>query len=336
MSDPESHDPYVDSDGGLERNSSDEDSGGERERLPHHNDRVPNLDVYAFDPTDSEGPTIRPCGGTIPRLIDPRLINRKTMFGPIVVTLEDKIYVLATKPYSGNEEDNDNQPPLFKVFDPLHQSFKKLPYPPYYDSNSSSLYGYCAWGHKLVIDTDQSDLYLFDTHKETWENWPNKKEDKWNDEVDYRNYVFDAVVDFEGFLIGVVNRELAVYQLDLNGIPKLYRDLHELQGIFCPFLLVSKCLVGKCDGGRMWLVYSGKDLMDFRYTRVAVFRVSISEDLAGNRALSAELEAAEFYAFQCSNERVSSAFSMCHHSNNRDIEEKNLCGEIIAHDHPRG
>lgn len=84
----------------------------------------------------------------------------------------------------------------------------------------------------------------------------------------------------------------------------------------------------------MWLVYSGKDLMEFWYTRVAVFRVSICENLAGNQLLSAQLEAAEFYSFESFSAELSSAFSICHHSNNRDIGEEKLCGTIIAHDHP--
>ncbi|KAM1341273.1 hypothetical protein ACFX15_005496 [Malus domestica] len=45
----------------------------------------------------------------------------------------------------------------------------------------------------------------------------------------------------------------------------------------------------------MWFVYDGKAADDsVPYTRVAVFRVSISNDSGGNSILSASLEAAEF------------------------------------------
>ncbi|KAL6195208.1 hypothetical protein ACLB2K_030828 [Fragaria x ananassa] len=89
--------------------------------------------------------------------------------------------------------------------------------------------------------------------------------------------------------------------------------------------------MGKCDGGRMWLVYLGKDVMESWYTRVAVFRVSVSNDSAGNPIISADLEAAGFFQFHSGFvDCISSAFTLCHQPNG-DEDNMNLCGTIIGH-----
>ncbi|KAL6187728.1 hypothetical protein ACLB2K_039123 [Fragaria x ananassa] len=177
-----------DDDSGDGEINNPEDDADNRERRRRDNSRVPNLDVFAFDPNASDGPTISLSDGrTIPRrIIDPRLID------PIVFTLEDKIYVMARAPYLGNEEDIDHQPPLFKVFDPLHQFWKELPTPPHCDYGKEACYFYCTWGHKLLVHHNQR-RHLFDTHHEKWEDLPREEGDE---------LLFDtAAVEFEGFLI---------------------------------------------------------------------------------------------------------------------------------------
>lgn len=290
--------------------------GGERLDRRIHSDThgrcfaMPNLDIYALSHTQEteEGPfiTLCQCEGSIPRLIDPRT---KTI--PITFTLEDKIYVLAKRPYLGDAEElNDHdQPPLFKVFDPLNQSWKHLPHPPCYDITSRDIEPYVrnhfSWGHKFIIRTDAKrkknpGTYIFDTHQGKWEDAKNISA--------ILDEGFRVVAEFQGFLIGMPykRQELVAYHLDSNGIPKLSKVLHELQGIFCSCLLVSDCFLGKFDDDRMWLVYSGQDSMKFWHTRVAVFRVFISNDLDGNQVLCADLEAAEFFDFD---RIISSAFT---------------------------
>lgn len=298
------------------------------------------VERYSFDPANSDGQCICRLKDTaaIPRLIDPRL-EKKNQDNVIMCTIENKIYVLAK---SDQEIDDDHeQPPLFKVFDPLSRTWKHLPYPPSFnkqsfDTNKCSVENHFVWGHKLGVVPWDEDLYIFDTHQEKWECYPLKREatKEISNEMFGR---FVAVAEFEGFLIGILDEkrlQLVAYQLDQNGNPKLYRVLHELQGIFCPFLNTnfSECYLGEFDGGRMWLVQTNQlmriddDYFEL-YTRIAVFQVSISNDLAGNPILSAHIEAAEFY----DDLKLSTAFVRCHHLNKHDTENKVLCGSIVPH-----
>lgn len=67
---------------------------------------------------------------------------------------------------------------------------------------------------------------------------------------------------------------------------------------------------GKCDGGRMWLVYNGCDAaMDSWYTHIGVFRVSVSNDLDGNPVLSAQVDATN--CFPLGNQQVSNQLWRC-------------------------
>lgn len=303
------------------------------------------VERYSFDPANPDGQCICRLKDTaaIPRLIDPRL-EKKNQDNVIMCTIENKIYVLAK---SDQEIDDDHeQPPLFKVFDPLSRTWKHLPYPPYFnkqsfDTNCYSVREHFVWGHKLgVLGWGGDGSYVFDTHQEKWEYYPGKRDLEIRDGTTNKemlNVGFVAVAEFEGFLIGISKgrrSKLVAYQLDQNGKPKLYRVLHELQGIFCPFLNTnfSECYLGEFDGGRMWLVQTNQlmtiddDYFEL-YTRIAVFQVSISNDLAGNPILSAHIEAAEFY----DDLKLSTAFVRRHHLNKHDTENKVLCGSIVPH-----
>ncbi|KAK9941122.1 hypothetical protein M0R45_017749 [Rubus argutus] len=201
------------------------------------------VEGYSFDPANPDGQCI--CrlkeAAAIPRLIDPRLI-KKNQDNVIMCTLENKIYVLADR--DQDVDDEHEQPPLFKVFDPLSRTWKHLPYPPYFNKHSFDTNYYSVgnhdhfvWGHKLGVVTCHDDLYIFDTHQEKWECYPLKREA--TKEISNEMFgKFVVVAEFQGFLIGILDEEssqLVAYQLDQNGNPKLYRVLHELQGIFCPF-----------------------------------------------------------------------------------------------------
>lgn len=274
----------------------------------------PNLDIFSFDPTHTNGPLITICNGDIPRLIDP-----KTKTIPIVTTIEEKIYVLAKRPYLGEAEElDDDQAPKFKVFDPLHRSWKHLPDPPCYDKSLHDtelfVYNHFAWGHKLIIST-KSGSYIFDTHQEKWEDTTHQ----------LPNEGFKAAVEVGRFLIGMPynGKDLVAYQLDSNGVFKPYKVLHELQGIFRTCLLVCDYSMGKCDADRIWLVYSGKDGLDLWKTWVVVLRVLTSIDNVGNSVLSVAIEAEECLHSNWCRLQISSAFSLCHHlKKNLDIEGK--------------
>ncbi|KAL6275604.1 hypothetical protein ACE6H2_019205 [Prunus campanulata] len=261
------------------------------------------------DSTDEEFPFMRVCDkDAIPNLIDPRII----LGGKIMLNLEHKIYVLAFHNYKERH--------FFKVFDPLHQSWKDLHDPPSYYSSSYDVHFACA--HKLFFVKKNAGTYVFDTQKEKWSVL---KSEVLNPEM------FEVVAEFQGFLIAMSRhrKEFVAWKLDGNGVPHKYRVLHELRDVFCPFLYPGFCYLGHLDSdGRMWFVYSSKV-----YLRVAVFRVSVSEDSAGNVAISADLETAEYYNFKdyC-RLRIYSAFVLCHHVND-NFKPKNLYGTIVPYYH---
>lgn len=148
---------------------------------------------------------------------------------------------------------------------------------------------------------------------------------------------FSFVLEFQGLLLGVQKKgaEFGVYKLDEKGIPdpKPYQVLHELGPIFCPFLPPFNCHIGQFDDDRMWFVYDGKAADDsVPCTRVAVFRVSISNDSGGNSIFSASLEAAEFYMFRYFEDLVSFAFVTFREVKHDKTEEKKF-GRIIPHDY---
>ncbi|KAK9941123.1 hypothetical protein M0R45_017750 [Rubus argutus] len=224
--------------------------------------RGSKLDVYSFDPTDPDDcPSIRLCDDSAtPKLMDSN---------PIVVTLEEKIYVLDKPPYrSRSNDDEETEPQLFWVFDPFYESWKQLPNPPLYNEKSLCDTGRyeVAYGHKLFITTWRHQSYVFDAHQEKWEDAAGTRI---RCHYDDHNLNFNAIVELdEGILIAVRNsrdqhrsHELVAYKLDANGIPKQHQVLHELKGMFpCrPLLCDPNVFLGKCDDGLMWLVYSGKD-----------------------------------------------------------------------------
>lgn len=118
-------------------------------------------------------------------------------------------------------------------------------------------------------------------------------------------------------------KELVACQLDSNGVFKPYKVLHELEGIFRTCLLVCDYSMGKCDDGRIWLVYSGKDGLDLWNTWVVVLRVLTSIDNVGNSVLSVAIEAEQCLHSNWCRLQISSGFSLCHHlKKNLDIEGK--------------
>lgn len=313
------------------------------------------LDVYSFDP---EGPLIRLSDFPISQFLGPRCSFYDSNL--VLCTIENKIYALDLGYKEEEAAINYDEPPIFfKVFDPLYQSWKNLPHPPFFNKSPSHIGPYVdhsSWGHKLLVRTwsrdrenspaspldtdddvapaaDSGASYIFDAHEEKWEECPGEEEYECGDLNDILDEGFSAVTEMEGFLIGIpqsCTEQLVAYQLDSNGIPKLHRVLHELDGIFCPFLLGGNYRMGKCDDGRMWLTYCGTGIMDCGGTRVAVFRVSISNDPAGNPVLSAHVEAAEFYdLYEGSDSHCDSAFAMLHHTTKE--KSKKEFGHIIPH-----
>lgn len=254
------------------------------------------------DSTDEEFPFVRVCDkDAIPNLIDPRII----LGSKIMLNLEHKIYGLAFQNYDKRH--------FFKVFDPLHQSWKDLHDPPSYCSPLIDFYFACA--HKLFFLNRHGDTYIFDTQKQKWSEL---ESEVLNPEM------FEAVAEFQGFLIAMSRhrKEFVAWKLDGNGVPHKYLVLHELRDVFCPFLYPGFCYLGHLDSdGRMWFVYSSNV-----HLRVAVFRVSVSEDSVGNLAISADLETAEYYNIKgCCELRICSAFVLCHHVND-NFKPKNLNG----------
>lgn len=96
-----------------------------------------NLDVYSFDPTESDD-----------NGLSFHLCEKNETHSYDVFTLGEKIYVV------------DRYARSFKVFDPLHESWRLLPEPP----SCYSMYGSNTWGHKHFVCG-----YVFDARQEKWE-----------------------------------------------------------------------------------------------------------------------------------------------------------------------
>ncbi|KAI5321651.1 hypothetical protein L3X38_030722 [Prunus dulcis] len=281
-----------------------------------------NVESYdlTHDSTDEQGPSMSICQKhTIPSLIDPRIIlGNKIMFN-----LEDKTYVLACQ----DDGPNVVEPPLFKVFYPCQQSWKDLPYPPFFKPHGAG--DHFTWDHKVFF-MRYNVAYAFDPHKEKWSEIKIKV---LNSE---RFESFWVVAELQGFLIGMLRdrKELVAWKLDGDGLPQRHRVLHELGDIFSPFLIPEHCYLGHLDGeGRMWFVYYANVRTRYDgepeggYVRVAVFVVSISKDPVGNPVLSADLEAAEYYGFNYWCE-ISSACVVCHHVK-ENFKPRKFCGVSV-------
>lgn len=272
-----------------------------------------NSDVYFFDRTDPRGPSIRLCKGPISRLIKSKFQSMDTL---IMLTLDDKLYVLAKRPDGGREFQD------FRVFDPFHQSWKNLPSPLCLTKPNPEVSDHFFCGHKLFISTQDRigrDSYIFDTRKEKWESAEKN--------IFLEGNKFLAFIEFEGFLIAVtcssshpeIKHEVVAYKLDSHGIPnpKSYQVLHGLgDAIFSQMdLEVDTAFLGKCDGNRMWLVFSGHtgdDYFYYAHTNVAVFKVSISNRHHGNPVISGYIEAQQHLNFS-RYDPCYAAFAMLHY-----------------------
>ncbi|KAI7985405.1 F-box/kelch-repeat protein [Camellia lanceoleosa] len=110
-------------------------------------------DVYALDFDRRGCASIRVCknggGDDIPRMLVPK-------FSPLVINLDEKIYVVARRPSC--KYDKPLELPVFKVFDPLLKSWKALPHPPWTDPaqfkiGSDYMHHHFVWAHKIVCCT---------------------------------------------------------------------------------------------------------------------------------------------------------------------------------------
>ncbi|KAK9941121.1 hypothetical protein M0R45_017748 [Rubus argutus] len=140
--------------------------------------------------------------------------------------------------------------------------------------------------------------------------------------IEEKIYVL-AKIPYLGEAEELDDEQAPIFKLDSNGVFKPYKVLHELEGIFRTCLLVCDYSMGKCDDDRIWLVYSGKDGLDFWNTWVVVLRVLTSIDNVGNSVLLVAIEAEECLHSNWCRLQISSAFSLCHQlKKNLDIEGK--------------
>lgn len=286
-------------------------------------DFLPNLDVYALDFDRRGCASIRVCknGGDddIPRMLVPK-------FSPLVINLDEKIYVLARRPSC--KYDKPLELPVFEVFDPLLESWRALPHPPWTDPaqfkiGSDYMHHHFVWAHKIVCCTIAG-FYIFDTRMEKWEFIEKR--------LSPIPMISCAAAEFNGFLVAMPwdLQQLSIYQLDSDGIPKSYRVLHELYSVFNPpfvryhfqgFLTHLGDDVG--GGHKMSLLYAGVDHCNTWYARVAIFRVILSCNDAGDLYPHAYLETVEVYdleKFDGLSCWIDSAFVTYDYSNKHDVE----------------
>ncbi|XP_028126501.1 uncharacterized protein LOC114323175 isoform X22 [Camellia sinensis] len=291
----------------------DDDSSSEVDYVPNLKSFVLNLDAH---------PSIRICQD-LPSMNGPK-------FNPLVVSVNDKFYVLARRPICDYGKALDQ--PVFEVFDPAAVnggSWKELPRPPWTDPAQFKLggdyiYHHFVWGHKIVFCT-RAGFYVFDTDMKKW--------DFTDEKLSPFPIISCASAEFDGFLIAMPwdRQQLVAYQLDSDSdaTAKPCRVLDELRPVFNPPFARHEFQgflthLGDVDGGhRMCLLYAGYDYYSRWCARVANFRVSISCNDAGDRFPYAYLETLQHYDFEKFDNParwIDSAFVMGDYLNNHDVE----------------
>ncbi|XP_028126498.1 uncharacterized protein LOC114323175 isoform X19 [Camellia sinensis] len=294
----------------------DDDSSSEVDYVPNLKSFVLNLDAH---------PSIRICQD-LPSMNGPK-------FNPLVVSVNDKFYVLARRPICDYGKALDQ--PVFEVFDPAAVnggSWKELPRPPWTDPAQFKLggdyiYHHFVWGHKIVFCT-RAGFYVFDTDMKKW--------DFTDEKLSPFPIISCASAEFDGFLIAMPwdRQQLVAYQLDSDSdaTAKPCRVLDELRPVFNPPFARHEFQgflthLGDVDGGhRMCLLYAGYDYYSRWCARVANFRVSISCNDAGDRFPYAYLETLQHYDFEKFDNParwIDSAFVMYvrgDYLNNHDVE----------------
>ncbi|KAL7238596.1 hypothetical protein ACSBR2_004650 [Camellia fascicularis] len=309
----------------------DDDSSSEVDYVPNLKSFVLNLDAH---------PSIRICED-LPSMNGPK-------FNPLVVSVNDKFYVLARRPIYNY--DKALEQPVFEVFDPAAVnggSWKELRRPPWTDPAQFKLggdyiYHHFVWGHKIVFCT-RAGFYIFDTDMKKW--------DFTDEKLSPFPIISCASAEFDGFLIAMPwdRQQLVAYRLDSDSdsdaIAKPCRVLDELHPVFNPpfarrefqgFLTHLGDGDGDGDGGRrMCLLYAGMDYYRRWCARVANFRVSIKCSDAGDWLPYAYLETLQHYDFEKFDNPVrwiDSAFVMCDYLNepydetNASLTDTYLCG----------
>ncbi|GMP61932.1 hypothetical protein CsSME_00024214 [Camellia sinensis var. sinensis] len=291
----------------------DDDSSSEVDYVPNLKSFVLNLDAHS---------SIRICED-LPSMNGPK-------FNPLVVSVNDKFYVLARRPICDYGKALDQ--PVFEVFDPAAVnggSWKELPRPPWTDPAKFKLggdyiYHHFVWGHKIVFCT-QAGFYVFDTDMKKW--------DFTDEKLSPFPIISCASAEFDGFLIAMPwdRQQLVAYQLDSDSdaTAKPCRVLDELRPVFNPPFARHEFQgflthLGDVDGGhRMCLLYAGYDYYSRWCARVANFRVSISCNDAGDRFPYAYLETLQHYDFEKFDNParwIDSAFVIGDYLNNHDVE----------------
>ncbi|CAL5340255.1 unnamed protein product [Camellia sinensis] len=301
----------------------DDDSSSEVDYVPNLKSFVLNLDAH---------PSIRICQD-LPSMNGPK-------FNPLVVSVNDKFYVLARRPICDYGKALDQ--PVFEVFDPAAVnggSWKELPRPPWTDPAQFKLggdyiYHHFVWGHKIVFCT-RAGFYVFDTDMKKW--------DFTDEKLSPFPIISCASAEFDGFLIAMPwdRQQLVAYQLDSDSdaTAKPCQVLDELRPVFNPpfgrhefqgFLTH----LGDVDGGhRMCLLYAGYDYYSRWCARVANFRVSISCNDAGDRFPYAYLETLQHYDFEKFDNParwIDSAFVMMGNGRNYVLHPSLLSGLVHA------
>ncbi|GMP38768.1 hypothetical protein CsSME_00009900 [Camellia sinensis var. sinensis] len=186
-------------------------------------------------------------------------------FSPLVVSVNDKFYVMARRPIYNYDKTLER--PIFEVFDLAAVnggSWKELLSPPWTDLAQFKLggdymYHHFVWGHKIAFCT-RVGFYIFDTDMKKWIFTPEK----------------------------LSPFPIISYELQLVFNPPFARC--EFQGFLTH--------LGDGDGGRrMCLLYAGFDHYCRWCERIADFRVSISCNDAGDRFPYAYLETLQHYDF---------------------------------------
>ncbi|KAF5951197.1 hypothetical protein HYC85_009141 [Camellia sinensis] len=311
----------------------DDDCSSEVDYVPNLKSFVLNLDPH---------PSIRICED-LPSMHGPK-------FSPLVVSVNDKFYVVARRPIC--DYDKALEQPVFEVFDPAAVnggSWKELPSPPWTDPAQFKLggdymYHHFVWGHKIVFCT-QAGFYIFDTDMKKWDFTPEK--------LSPFPIICCASAEYDGFLIAMPwdHQQLVAYRMDLDlesdsdaiAKPYPYRVLDELQPVFNPPFAQCEFQgflthLGDGDGGRrMCLLYAGFDHYCRWSARVANFRVSISCNDAGDRFPYAYLETLQHYDFEKFHNPsrwIDSAFVMCvrcDYLNKDDVEaDKSLMDACLS------
>ncbi|KAL7258665.1 hypothetical protein ACSBR1_004726 [Camellia fascicularis] len=294
----------------------DDDSSSEVDYVPNLKSFVLNLDAH---------PSISICED-LPSMNGPK-------FNPLVVSVNDKFYVLARRPIYNY--DKALEQPVFEVFDPAAVnggSWKELPRPPWTDPAQFKLggdyiYHHFVWGHKIVFCT-RAGFYIFDTDMKKW--------DFTDEKLSPFPIISCASAEFDGFLIAMPwdHQQLVAYRLDSDSdaIAKPCRVLDELRPVFNPPFarrefqgFLTHLGDGDGDGGRrMCLLYAGMDYYRRWCARVANFRVSIKcSDAGGDWLPYAYLETLQHYDFEKFDNPVrwiDSAFVMVDYLNNHDVE----------------